>query len=318
MMRRLCRRLALLVFVTAGAAQAQQPPQASCPPAPQLPSAEQIQAFQARPRDRGFLWRVQRGGHASYLYGTIHLGRAAWMFPGPQVQQALRASDTMALEIDVSDPAALAQAAAAVPRAAALPGALRERLARQVLAACLPAGLLADQHPVMQLTTLSMMAARWDGLEPGFGQEFVLAGHARAAQMRLVALETPQRQIEALIPRDAGEASRLVARALDQLEQGQARRVMARLAAAWERGDLAALEDYEAWCECAATPDERAMLARLNDARNPAMAERIAALHGEGRRVFAAVGALHMTGAQGLPRLLRERGFTVERVVFAP
>ena len=60
------------------------------------------------------------------------------------------------------------------------------------------------------------------------------------------------------------------------------------------------------------------MLARLNDARNPAMAERIAALHGEGRRVFAAVGALHMTGAQGLPRLLRERGFTVERVVFAP
>jgi uncharacterized protein YbaP (TraB family) len=318
MMRRLGRRLALLMLVAAGAAQAQQPPQAGCPPAPQLPSAEQIQAFHARPRDRGFLWRVQRGGHVSYLYGTIHLGRAAWMFPGPQVQQALRASDTMALEIDVSDPAALAQAAAAVPKAGALPATLRERLARQVLAACLPVELLADQHPVMQLTTLSMMAARWDGLEPGFGQEFLLAGHARAAGMRLIALETPQRQIQALIPRDAGEASRLVARALDQLEQGQARRVMARLAAAWERGDLAALEDYEGWCECAATADERAMLARLNDARNPAMAERIAALHGEGRRVFAAVGALHMTGAQGLPRLLRERGFTVERVVFAP
>lgn len=315
MIRTLWRRLALALLAITGAAQAQQ---ASCPPVAQLPSAEQIQSFQARPRDRGFLWRVQRDGHASYLYGTIHLGRVAWMFPGPQVQQALRASDTLALEIDVSDPAALTQAMAAIPKAGALPAPLRDRLARQVRAACLPADVLAEQHPVMQLTTLSMMAARWDGLDPSFGQELALAGYARAARVPLIALETPQRQVEALIPRDAAESDRLVARGLEQLEQGLARRVMARMATAWERGDLATLEDYERWCECSATEDERAMLARLNDARNPAMAERIAALHGQGKRVFAAVGALHMTGPQGLPRLLRERGFTVERVAFAP
>ena len=45
------------------------------------------------------------------------------------------------------------------------------------------------------------------------------------------------------------------------------------------------------------------------------MAERIEALHGEGKRVLVAVGALHMTGEQGLPRLMAARGFTVERLV---
>ena len=56
----------------------------------------------------------------------------------------------------------------------------------------------------------------------------------------------------------------------------------------------------------------------LNDERNPALAERIDALHSEGRPLFAAVGALHMTGPQSLLRLLAARGFRIERVEFRP
>jgi hypothetical protein len=52
----------------------------------------------------------------------------------------------------------------------------------------------------------------------------------------------------------------------------------------------------------------------LNDDRNPALADGIEALHRDGRGVFAAVGALHMTGAKALPTLLQQRGFTVRRV----
>ena len=55
---------------------------------------------------------------------------------------------------------------------------------------------------------------------------------------------------------------------------------------------------------------------RLNDERNPPLADGIEALHRQGRRIFAAVGALHMTGPQSLPRLLAARGFKVERVPF--
>jgi uncharacterized protein YbaP (TraB family) len=312
------RGLTALVSLLAATVTAAQQPAASCPPTPQPPSAEQVQAAQQQARDRGFLWRVTRDGRSAWLFGTIHLGRPMWLFHGPQVRQALAASDTLALEIDVGDTAALMQAAAAAPSAGPLPAALRQRLERQAVAACLPPQLLAQQHPMLQLTTLAVMAARWDGLDAAYGQEFLLTAHARAARLRVVALETPARQMQALIPPAGTPLEDLISRGLDQLEQGVMRRITARLVAAWERGDLAELEDYERWCECVASAEERALMRRLNDERNPAMAERIDALHRDGKRVFVAVGALHMTGPQGLPRLLRERGYGVERVAFSP
>jgi uncharacterized protein YbaP (TraB family) len=312
------RGLTALVSLLAATVTAAQQPAASCPPTPQPPSAEQVQAAQQQARDRGFLWRVTRDGRSAWLFGTIHLGRPMWLFHGPQVRQALAASDTLALEIDVGDTAALMQAAAAAPSAGPLPAALRQRLERQAVAACLPPQLLAQQHPMLQLTTLAVMAARWDGLDAAYGQEFLLTAHARAARLPVVALETPARQMQALIPPAGTPLEDLISRGLDQLEQGVMRRITARLVAAWERGDLAELEDYERWCECVASAEERALMRRLNDERNPAMAERIDTLHRDGKRVFVAVGALHMTGPQGLPRLLRERGYSVERVAFSP
>ena len=130
----------------------------------------------------------------------------------------------------------------------------------------------------------------------------------------MVSLESPESQMAALMPRDAADAERMVGQLIEQLEQGGVRRVIARLAAAWERGDLAELGDYERWCECVVSDEDRAQMRRLNDDRNPALADAIEALHRDGRSVFAAVGALHMTGAQALPALLQKRGFQVLRV----
>jgi hypothetical protein len=64
------------------------------------------------------------------------------------------------------------------------------------------------------------------------------------------------------------------------------------------------------------TAAERRLFQRILFDRNPPMAERLVALHGAGTRFFAAVGALHMIGPQGLPELLRARGFDVQRIPF--
>jgi len=37
-----------------------------------------------------------------------------------------------------------------------------------------------------------------------------------------------------------------------------------------------------------------------------------------GKQVFAAVGSLHMIGPMGLPALMAQRGYRVERVEFTP
>ncbi len=58
----------------------------------------------------------------------------------------------------------------------------------------------------------------------------------------------------------------------------------------------------------------RGMLEKLNDERNMKMASRIAEV-AKTRTVFAAIGALHLTGPRSLLRLLQEKGFTVEPVL---
>jgi hypothetical protein len=298
-------------------AQAQSQGGASCPPQATPPTPQQVQEASARAKDRGFLWRATKDGRTHHLYGTIHVGTLDWVFPGPKVRAAMMDAEVMAFELDPLDPSIQASlrgsGGGAPPK---LAPALADKLARQIERACLPAQALASLHPMMQAVTVLLVEAARDGLQAGYGQEFALAGFARARQLRIVSLETPERQMAALIPADAAKAERLVGLTIDQLEGGQSRRVLKRMADAWERGDLDELANYERWCECVNSAEERSMMAALNDERNPAMADRIAALHGEGKRAFVAVGALHMTGPQALPALLEARGFRVERVEY--
>lgn len=320
--RRAAGRVLRLAPALLAAAASAQTAGADCPPAPQAPSAEQIQTWVREARDRGLLWRISRDGRTSWLYGTLHVGRGAWAVPGPQVRAALQAADALALELDITDPATLQALAEATrppaPAAAATAGPSErgQRLARLAAAHCVDPALLAGQPPALQATTLSVLAARRDGLEPAYGQEPALAGFARARRLPIVALETVGQQLAALPQGD--DARRLLEQTLAMLEDGRARALLHRLAEAWERGDLQTLADYEGWCDCAADAEDRALLAQLNDARNPGLADGIERQHAQGRSVFAAVGALHMTGPQGLPGLLARRGWRVERVPLAP
>jgi uncharacterized protein len=291
-------------------------------PAPAQGSAEacpkaQPAASSGAVRDRGLLWRISRGGHSSWLFGTLHVGRPDWARFGPRTAAAVQASDTLALELDPTDPA-VQEALADAGRWLELPTALQRRLSQAYERACIAPAALAALHPVLQASTLTVLEARWLGLDPQHSIELVLARQAKAAGRKVVSLESVALQKETLVPADAQEALKVVEQSLAQLEDRSARRVLATLAEAWERGELARLENYAAWCECSQSDEEKAFMRRLNDHRNPGLAERVSTLHGQGRRLFVAVGALHMTGEQALPRLLAAAGFKVERIAFRP
>jgi uncharacterized protein len=295
--------LALMAALSAWAA-------AACPPPVQVAVGNG-----AAERDRGLLWKVSRDGRTSWLYGTLHVGKPTWRRFGPQMSAALKASDVLALEIDPADPALL-DALSEIRSPAALPEALQARLAKAFERACVAGESMATLHPVLQASTLTVLEARWLGMDPSYSMEQLLATQVRGAGRKVVSLETIAQQKAALVPEDAEDALAVLEQTLAQLEDKSGRRVLEKLAQAWERGDLAALEDYEAWCECVANEAEKAFMRKLNDERNPPLADGIEAQHKSGKRVFAAVGALHMTGPQSLPKLMQQRGFKVERVSF--
>jgi uncharacterized protein YbaP (TraB family) len=288
--------------------------EALCPPLAEPPAqAQWLQALPG-PVDRGLLWRIEKDGRVSHLYGTVHVGRPDWISPGPQVMAALVAADRVAFELDLLDPDVLqrlqraARAPAGQPR---LPDALAERLAQQRSLACV-GSLLEGLRPELQVITLVSLSLRGDGLDPAWGIDGWLARLAHARRQTVLSLETPEQQVALLVAPRPAEVATVVRRGLDELEDPATRRVALRLAEHWAASDLAAIENFAQWCGCLESEAERQAHQAGVLARNPAMAERIATLHQRGARVFAAVGALHMTGPEGLPALLARRGFQVE------
>ena len=304
---------ALLPWAAAHGADA--PPNPLCPPTAEPLTADRLTAGMKTAKDHGFIWRLSKGGRVSYLYGTIHAARQEWMFPGPTLVGALRESDTLALELDVLDPDVQRRLMASIvaQRSDPLPPELMRRIARQIKAECVDAESFAKFAPEFQIASLSVMAARRDGLDPANAIDLVLAAVAREFGKPVASLETPESQMQALLMPTQGETIEFVKRGLADLESGRARPMLKRMAKVWTDGDYPELSRYERWCDCVGTATERAAMKRLLDDRNPLIAAAIDNLHNSGQRVFAAVGSLHMIGPSGLPQLLRQRGYKVEQ-----
>lgn len=308
----LSRLLGILLLLSANLAVA------ACPPPPAQPSKEEVQQAARRAQDHGFLWRISKDGHDSYLYGTIHVAKFDWMFPGPQVMRAIMGADVVALELDLSDADIRKRMATgmATPPAIPLPEALVRRIRKQAEASCVPYESIAALSGEMQVMLLTVMEGRLDGLEAAYAVDAVLAGVGHGAKKSVVSLETPELQMTVLKPKDEAELLAFVEVGLDEMEQGKSRRLLKRMATVWAESDYAELGRYEEWCECLGTDVEREMMNKLLDGRNPQMAERIDELHKSGKKVFAAVGSLHMFGNTALPLLMQQRGYRVERVEF--
>jgi uncharacterized protein YbaP (TraB family) len=294
-------------------------PAAACPPQARLPAPAELQRLARQARNHGLLWRVRHEGRTSWLYGTIHVGKLEWLMPGPDVARAVKAADSLALELDVTNPEVLRQLGEGLRAragAAALPAALAQRLAQQRGKACADDSVAA-MRPEAQLMALQSLVGRPQGLDPAYGVDLMLAGAARAMGKPVTGLETPAVQLRELFSDDPAVIEQALADGLGQLENGQSLAMMDTLAALWETGDADKLASFPSWCGCLDTESERAEYRRIVEGRNPRMAEGIIALMARGRTVFAAVGALHLIGPQGLPALLAARGYEVERVRWA-
>jgi uncharacterized protein YbaP (TraB family) len=133
----------------------------------------------------------------------------------------------------------------------------------------------------------------------------------------ITALETIDSQLALFESQSVEELREDLRLGLESLESQATRISLRKVARIWSESRLDELARYPEWCDCMNTPGQRELMKRLMDDRNIAMAEKIHALHREGRRVFVAVGSLHMVGPTGLPQLMSERGYEVKRVAFA-
>ena len=285
------------------------------PPLPQ-PSAALLAQAQAQAHNHGFLWRISKDGHHSYLYGTLHVGKLEWMFPGPELNQALQASTAMALELNMRDETLMRQLQAGMSASTAAPldESLQQRMGQEARRSCVPWASLQRVRPEFQIMVLTLAVARMRGLEAEYSAESVLSSYAASSKKTVVSLESVDEQLHSFLASDTDDMQHFVDEGLSDLENGDALQLLSTLADVWAGSDFQRLNNYALWCKCLKTPSDKAAMTRLLDDRNPVLAHRIDRLHAAGDTVFAAIGALHMIGAAGVPERLRRMGYQVQRI----
>jgi hypothetical protein len=266
------------------------------------------------------MWRALRpdGSEAFHLLGSVHLGRPSTLRLPDPVEAAFARSRELVLEVAPEDFQPEAFAAAQRYARIERPASLRDRLSADTLAALARYLELRNDsldaylqiEPWFLALQIDVREAERAGLDPRYGvdRHFALRAEAR---MPVVGLETAEFQMQLLsgLPADVQEL--LLMDTL--LRTDRAGQRMQKLVDAWERGDTAELERivYQPLRE---TPRLAVFYERVMAGRNEHMTQRLAGLARDGTLRFVVIGAGHTVGARGVPALLRDYGFEVERV----
>lgn len=261
------------------------------------------------------LWVISGRVNTVYLFGSVHLLRPGeYGFGGP-LAEAYEDAEAIYLEVDPKELPPLAMAAATASRAVDPAGrTLFELLGPDEGLARGQAGRLGvDLTPVGQFEpwfaglALVSLALAEHGYVAEAGVEGLVQSRAAEDGKDTLGFETLDEQLALLDDLDPVAQRAFLLKALAEIERVQ--HDVVRLVDAWRRGDIETLA-RELEAEFSAAPDlYDALILR----RNLRWAERIEALLDDHRDYLVIVGALHLVGPDGLPRLLDARGARITR-----
>jgi len=264
------------------------------------------------------LWVVKSDHAQIYLFGTLHAlsPAAAARWRTPLYDRALAGAQTVWFETDVegADPRAVSELVAHYgvdpqhPLSQKLKPADVDALRRQ-------ADLRRIDHlrPWAAALVLSMQPALARGAQVQSGADFAMTRAARAGAKPVRFFETleDQARLFAGLPEPA-EVQYLTDVVRERSRPAKAGGRQEPIEQAWLDGDLARLGPSLVGQMKTRNP---ALYGALLKRRNEAWAETLARELAVGSKVeLVNVGALHMMGDDGLPALLRARGYAVERV----
>ena len=261
--------------------------------------------------DQGLLFRIQtESGSVSYLFGTIHSEDPRVTALPKQVRSAFEDSERLALEVDMNPLAILASVSAMLlDEGQELGDLVGDDLYARCQQAAADAGIpevaLKRYKPWAVAVLLSLPP-----VETGDFLDILLYKSAAAEGKQVVGLETVEEQIGAFDGLPLADQIVLLEDALDNLERLPM--LFDALIEAYLRRDLAALEklgteNFQGDPGVTQRFQESAIFSR-----NRRMVERLEPYLEDGD-IFAAVGALHLPGSQGMLNLLRQRGYLVEK-----
>jgi uncharacterized protein YbaP (TraB family) len=272
--------------------------------------------------ERGALFKVSLDGHEMHLFGTLHVGLPEFYPLEPRIADALGQASTLALEIDPAQPQrellrAVREHGMLDPGTAGYDGmdvqqrALLDKLIEQ---GRIDASRARTFKPVLLATLLTMAEYTKQGYRSDLSSEAWLARQARANGVRVLELESLDRQLSLLDRLAEPDRWRFLDEMMAAIVSGAQRKEARTMVQAWSSADRNALDAIAARCELDASVSGSFVNSVLLKERNADLADSLLNLLRQERRTFAAVGVLHLLGTGSVPALLRERGVQVERI----
>jgi len=270
---------------------------------------------------RGTLFRVRHQGSTAYLFGTIHFGQPSFYPLESEVTNAFARAHTLVVEFDIRNTAPLLAATQKYALYANgdsiqqhISAENLQRLKQALQGFGIPFENVAQMKPWMISNLLIAITLERNGFQSNIGIDAFLLGQATVQRKAVRELESADYQMSLFEAMSEKEQENYLAENLADLSDGKLLEKTRALVDAWSSADDAAFakitrEELDEQTTSAAFM-QRVML----DKRNPEMAEKIEALLKRDGTTFVGVGMLHLFGDKGIPELLRQRGYAVEKL----
>ncbi|MDH4071921.1 MAG: TraB/GumN family protein [Gammaproteobacteria bacterium] len=260
------------------------------------------------------LWQVNGTRNRVYLLGSIHLLREQDHPLPAAIYAAYDDAESLVMELDMDDMdpvegQVLTNELGLIKDGRELKDLMgsdhyaeAEQLA---VAAQVPLALLANAEPWFAAMNVEIMLLMRMGFNPALGVDTHFAELAKADDKEIAGLESLRQQLEFLDGLSARAQRDMLLQAL--AEGADLQESMDDVIDAWKNGDVAYLEKN--------LLAEMEDYAELNQVivvdRNLAWSDRIEAMLEDGDDYLVVVGTLHLVGDDGLPNLLKSRGYDV-------
>ena len=270
---------------------------------------------------RGQLYKVTLDGKTSYLFGTIHVGKDGFYPLDAEASRALQNSRALVIELDIRENASFQKAMALhgrYPAGDKVQNHLRPETLQKLAPALARAGMSLQSvqqfKPWLIANLLVGVELDARGFKRAQAVEYALLAAAQEQDKAVRQLESAEYQLGLFDTLDARQQEQYLVESLADLESGTAMKKSLALIEAWNAADIPGIQAAWRTATSGNSIGAEFMQRVLLGKRNPEMAANIERIMQQDQVAFVGVGLLHLIGDDGLPQLLKRRGYQVEQL----
>ena len=264
------------------------------------------------------LYKIEKNGNSSYLFGTVHVGDASMKGLPKKITDAILKSDEVVVEVDISKLTPLEMQQRSMPLMTLKNGkTLKTELSKQNYSKLkdyfakksIDIAMFNGLKPWAVMVTMMQIEFQNAGYSDKTGIDKQVLAYAKKHNIKIGELETLEQQLH-MFDGMAFLSNQMIEETFDQLADIDT--YFIKLVNAWKTGDMATLTSYYNMSFDDSQYGEISEQAMLIDRNNNWIKQLTPRLTKE--QLFIAVGALHLPEQHGLIKQLKDNGFKVTRL----